>query len=244
MMKTRNQVRLPFKIPLLILVSVTMLSLATTASSDQSMQVSLVRGPVFVGSSQQGPWQALADEMTVVEGQFVKTGDGSLVELTAPAHSVLRLSSNTILKIDRALFPESGATKLSTRLVIGRLWAKINRSIRKRHGLFDTRITTAVIGVRGTVFNVDAAADQSADIYVHEGAVGVGPPLFEREAAKEEMSWPVEVTEAKWEEIIVSQLQRLHIGADGIPGSPEAFDPEKEKDDWTRWNQERDALKQ
>ena len=106
---------------------------------------------------------------------------------------------------------------------------------------FDTHTPTAVVGVRGTVFNVDAGADTSTEVSVFEGRVGVEPPMVQPGAAKEEMAWPAQVSEKQWEEIIVGKLQRLRIGADGRPGKPSAFDPDSEKDAWVDWNRNRDA---
>ena len=67
------------------------------------------------------------------------------------------------------------------------------------------------------------------------------PPLIVEGGPKEEIEWPAEVSEKKWEEIILRQFQKLHIGPDGRPGKPESFDPEEEKDEWVIWNQERDS---
>jgi len=61
-------------------------------------------------------------------------------------------------------------------------------------------------------------------------------------ADREEISWPAEVTEKQWEEIILKRLQRLYIGSDGMPGMPESFDPVKEKDEWAEWNLRQDAM--
>jgi len=121
------------------------------------------------------------------------------------------------------------------------MWARVNIALEKTRGTFDTSIPTAVIGVRGTVFNVKAAANKSADVLVYEGLVGVGPPIIVEGGPKEEIEWPVEVSEKKWEGIILVRLQKLHISPDGTPGKPESFIPEKEDDEWVRWNQERDA---
>jgi len=41
-----------------------------------------------------------------------------------------------------------------------------------------------------------------------------------------------------------SNYTGLIIDASGKPGTPESFDPEKERDDWTAWNRERDAALQ
>jgi len=229
--------------PLLIITLTFAISMpvAAPAFSTQFAKVTYLKDNVFIGLTQKGPWQTLTKGLLVAEGQFIKTGDKGLVELTMPDNSTIRLSINTIFKLNRVHFPKEGPVKFSAKLFLGRMWAKVNKAILKRRGSFDTNIPTAIIGVRGTVYNVDAATDKSADISVFEGIVGVGPPLFVKEGPKEEIAWPMEVSEKKWEEIILKQLQRLHIGTDGKPGKPESFDPEKEKDEWVLWNQERDA---
>jgi hypothetical protein len=107
-------------------------------------------------------------------------------------------------------------------------------------GKFETNTKTAVAGVRGTVYSVKAGEDNSSEFSVYEGQVGVGPPLIAQGAEKKEIAWPQEVSEAKWKEIVLSRLTRLKVGPDGKPGKPEPFDPAKEKDDWVKWNQERD----
>ena len=182
--------------------------------------------------------------MAILPDQFVKTDKDGLIELTMPDRSMIRLSADTIFQLMQAYFPDTQPSKVTAKLFLGRLWAKIVKRNRKKHNLYNIQIPTAILGVRGTVYDVKAAADKSADIYVYEGIVGVGPPLFEKDGRKEEVAWPTEVSEKQWEEIILKQLNRLHIGSDGKPGKPASFDPEKVKDDWVTWNQKRDILGQ
>lgn len=219
---------------------VIILSMAAPGFGAQVARVTYLKGDVFVGHTQTGPWQALKEGMSVTEGKFIKTGEAGVVELTLPDNSAIRLSADTICKLSDVHFPEEGPPKFSAKLFLGRMWAKVSSIVNEKDGTFETHIRTAVIGVRGTVYNLDVAADKSADVSVFKGIVGVGPPLFVEGAPKEEIAWPMEVTEKKWEEIILKQLQRLHISADGKPGKPESFDPAKEKDEWILWNQERD----
>ena len=120
------------------------------------------------------------------------------------------------------------------------MWAKVTSRFGGSRGTFNTRTPTAVAGVRGTVYNLEVAKDTGTRIWVYEGKIGVGPPVLVASGAKKEMVWPAEVSEKKWEEIILVRLQRLHIGADGQPAKPTAFDPDKEKDEWTVWNRKRD----
>ena len=77
---------------------------------------------------------------------------------------------------------------------------------------------------------------------VYQGTVGVSQSVISKGADREEISWPAEVSEKKWEEIILVRLQRLFIGSDGVPNKPESFDPVKEKDEWADWNLKRDVM--
>jgi hypothetical protein len=99
---------------------------------------------------------------------------------------------------------------------------------------------TAVLSVRGTTYDLVAAEDQSTEVSVYEGQVGVAPPPVEEGAAHEEVAWPVEVTQAEWEEIILGKLQRLRIGPDGQPEKTASIAVDEVQDEWTRWNMDRD----
>ena len=222
------------------LAFVVILSLVAPVSGGQEVRVTYLKADVFIGHTQTGPWQTLKKGMSVTEGKFIKTGETGVVELTLPDNSTIRLSAGTMFKLSDVHFPEDGLPKFSAKLFLGRMWTKVSSVVSKKNGTFETHLPTAVVGVRGTVYNLDVAADTSADVSVFKGIVCVGPPLFVEGAPKEEIAWPMEVTEKKWEEIILKQLQRLHIGADGKPGKPQSFDPVKEKDEWILWNQERD----
>ena len=54
------------------------------------------------------------------------------------------------------------------------------------------------------------------------------------------MSWPAEVSESAWEEIILGQLQRVKIDANGQPLQTFEFSRDQEKDRWVEWSLLRD----
>ena len=56
------------------------------------------------------------------------------------------------------------------------------------------------------------------------------------------LAWSKEVCWQQWEEIDVGKLQKLRIGADGRPGRPIPAEPDRDKDDWVKWNLETDQL--
>lgn len=229
------------KIVLALLLFSDIISISAAESGEAVL--TYLEGGVFVGNTQTGPWKKLEIGNLIKEGNFLKTGREGLAELHFPDNSVVRLSRDTILKIHQTYFPRKDPIKVSINLFLGRAWMNISKKILKPRGSFDMHIPTATIGVRGTVYDVNSLEDKSADISVFEGLVGVGPPLFKEGGPREEIQWPTEVTEKEWEEIIVKKLERLHIGADGIPGKAKSFDPEKEKDEWVLWNMEKDAGK-
>jgi len=217
------------------------LCLGGVSTAEAGVQASFVKGQAFQGSSERGPWRPLSRAATIATGDYVKTGDDGIVELTLPDKSVIRLAPDSLYHVEEAEFPEQAPRKWSAKLFFGKLWANVQKRTGIMSGRFDTRVPTAVVGVRGTVYNLAAARDSSTDVYVYDGVVGVGPPMVAEGAAREEVAWPAQVSEKQWEEIILAKLQRLHIGADGRPGKPQAFDPEAEMDDWVAFNQERDA---
>jgi len=222
---------------------ITVSALATPVFGLEKIRVTWQKGEVSISLSQKGPWQTLKSGMPVTAGSFIKTGKDSMVELTMPDNSIIRLASDTLFELNQALFPEDKLRRFFSKLLIGKMWARVTSTFRGRRGTFNTSTYTAVAGVRGTTYNLKAKADKSTEISVYAGKVGVGPPLIVEGGPKEEMAWPMQVSEKKWEEIILGKLQRLYIGPDGKPGKPVPFDPLKEKDEWVMWNQERDALR-
>jgi hypothetical protein len=214
--------------------------LALPAPALASARVTYLQGTVHSGNTDAGPWQPLQKGMTVTANKFIKTGKKGYVELTLPDRSIVRLAPGTLFEIEESLFPKNKPRRFSARLFLGKIWARVSQKFGSQSGSFNTRTPTAVAGVRGTVYDLRAAADNSTDIRVHTGRVAVGPPLVVAGGQKEEISWPQQVTEQKWEEIILGKLQKLHIAPDGKPGTPTSFDPEIEKDEWTDWNMERD----
>lgn len=217
------------------------MSKASPVEGAPSLTITWVQGGVVSGPSPDGPWTRLREGMGVSEKYFVRTGEDGRIEITLVDGSVIRLGRMTTLQIRQSYTGTEATPSFVSELQKGRFWARVSKVLVKKNGRFFSNLPTAAIGVRGTVYRIDAAADSSADIYVYDGKVGVGPPIISEGAAKEAFAWPAEVSEKQWEEIILRELQRLRIDSAGRPGKPEAFDPAKEVDEWVLWNRERDA---
>lgn len=218
------------------------LSSGPVFGSDQAAKITFLRGDALVGSTVDGPWEDAKVGMQLEPGSVIKTLVKSYAEFTLPDGSKLRLSPEAVFQIETTQFAAKKPRRFFSRLFVGKLWAKVNRTFsRSSRNSFKTATRTSVCGVRGTVYDLHAFDDKSTDIYVYDGSVAVGPPLIKEDADHEEMEWPMQVSENEWEEIILGKLQRLHIGSDGKPGKPVAFDPSEKTDEWTTWNLERDA---
>ena len=210
--------------------------------ASEEITVTYIQDRVIYAIKEEGPWESLKKGMSVKVGHYIKTNKTGMIEMTLPDKSVVRLAPNTLFYVDQALFPKEKPRVFSVRLFVGKMWSKVSRSMgRLRGSRFTARTPTAVAGIRGTVFNLSAAKDKSTEVSVYDGKVGVGPPILVEGGPKKEMTWPEQVSEKKWEEIILMKHQRLHIGSTGVPGRPQSFDPEKETDEWVLWNLKRDG---
>lgn len=231
--------RIQIILAIFLMTSITAVSIRSTRC-ETLVRITYQKGDTFVGPNKTGPWRILKKEMYLKEGEFVKTGEQGIIELTMPDNSIVRLAPSTLFELDQALFPQKKMSQFSSKLFLGRMWAKVKVSLGRDKKAFNTQTPTAIVGVRGTTYDVKTASDKSTEISVYEGKVGVEPLVVEG-GPREEIEWPREVTEKEWKKIILGRLQRLYVGPDGKPGKPYRFDPAKEKDKWVIWNQDRDA---
>ena len=179
----------------------------------------------------------------VGQGDLVETRENARLEIRFADQSILRLGPSARLQLSEAHFGGRAKRKLSARLFLGKLWARVTSAI---HGdqKFQVETENAVAGVRGTTFRVDANQDKSVRVRVYDGQVAVAPGVpagAGKGGERREVQGPQEVTRDRWEKLVGRQMQ-IVISADGTPGDPEPFSPDAEEDDpFARWNLQRDA---
>jgi len=211
------------------------------AAQTTTAQVSLLEGTAQ-RSRGAGPKTELQVGAAVGQGDTLETGQNARLEIRFADESILRLGSAAKLRLSEAHFGRRAPRKLSARLFLGKLWARVTSAI---HGeqKFQVETENAVAGVRGTTFRVDANQDKSVRVRVYDGQVAVGPgaPAAAGRAERREVPGPQEVTRDQWEKLVGRQMQ-IVIAADGTPGDPEPFSPDADQDDaFARWNLQRDA---
>ncbi len=179
----------------------------------------------------------------VGQGDTLETREGARLEIRFADGSVLRLGPGAKLQLSEAHFGGRTGRKLSARLFLGKLWAKVTSAIQGEQK-FQVETENAVAGVRGTTFRVDANQDKSVLVRVYDGEVAVAqgaPAGAPKQGERREVPGPQEVTRDQWEKLVGRQMQIL-ISADGTPGNPEPFSPDVDQDDpFARWNLQRDA---
>lgn len=229
--------RLPLTLFLLCLVF-SANSQDATAPTTGYGRITHVEGTAETAQRAGSPFTLVTARSMVRPGQVLRTAADGRLEIRFLDGTIMRLGAGSEYTAQSASFSGNTRREFTARLTKGRAWARVASA---RRGRFNINTPSAVVSVRGTTYDLLAGDDESTEVSVYEGRVGVAPPPVAEGAAHEEIAWPMEVSEDEWEEIILGKLQRLRVGPDGQPGAPEAFLPDEEQDAWVQWNQARDA---
>ena len=99
-------------------ILIAVLAPATPGFGLEKIRVTWQKGEVSISLSQKGPWQTLKSGMPVTAGSFIKTGKDSVVELTMPDNSIIRMASDTLFELNQAFFPEDKLRRFFSKLFI------------------------------------------------------------------------------------------------------------------------------
>lgn len=187
----------------------------------------------------------LSTNTLVYPGDVIKTGDDGRVEVIINRETVVRMKENTQLTIEafRHNAKKKGTTRMS--FSVGSVWSKVKK-FKDKVSRFELELPTAIAGVHGTVYQAEIAGDASAEVKVYDGQVAVrnSPHAptptggVHEVSGPDEVPGPHEVSVEEWIRI-VRGMQKVKIDKDGKPSSPQSFS-RNPKDDWERWNAERD----
>jgi len=214
-----------------------------SAASDSLAVLNFFVGEVEVRKAEF--WRKAVLGQKLARGDWVRTGKESRAEILLPDSSAVRLGENTLFQLKEL----KGAR--GTRLLRGRLW----NNIRRLKAEYEVASPTAVAAIRGTVFRLDVAPDSTTIVWVYKGQVGVRPPPkppWVRPGPRREVEGPKEVPPPVREvgvetwrkivaEILVRERERMTVRRDGS-AEKRPFAPEKEVEEWVRWNRKRDEI--
>ena len=193
----------------------------------------------------------------VSKDQEVRVGDRSRIELRFSDGTVMRFAAGSVVKMEDLSFDaKAGRKNVRVNMGVGKLWASVKKLF-SPDSKVEVKTVNAVAGVRGTVYRVNVNEDNSAQVKVYDGSVYVdgvqkSSPSAAPSAGGFAAPVPVpgphavpppyhEVTMEEWH-VIVKSFQQISISPQGAASPPQDFNPEQDKDDWVRWNQERDGL--
>ncbi|MCG3172864.1 MAG: hypothetical protein GMKNLPBB_01035 [Myxococcota bacterium] len=214
-------------------------------AEDSPAMVTFVKGMVELAAGDDAAWKPLAQKVRVAAGALVRTGEKSFAELVFTDGTVLRLGPKSRFKLGAVTINKDART-LDVRLMLGRLWMNVTQSLVKDNKL-NVRSKTAVAGVRGTVFAVDLAEDDSTLVRVLEGSVAVnnGPVVEagakpEPRGKREEVPFPSEISKKEWMELIAGRLEAVRVTAAGEVSKTTLSDKDL-TGEWEDWNRKRDS---
>ncbi len=182
-------------------------------------------------------------------GDRIKTGKNSKIEILLPDKSYIRLAEQTIFEMKSVCFNEtSNMRDISLTLIMGKVWAKVS-TLFDFKGRFEINTKTAVAGVRGTTYRINAYKDTSAIVKVYKGEVEVKGKKSSINNKKADspskvsgpykIEGPKSISLSEWVHIVKS-FQEIIISADGSVTKPFRFSTASDTNQWVKWNSLRD----
>ncbi|RKZ22073.1 hypothetical protein DRQ18_03300 [bacterium] len=195
-------------------------------------------------------WEKAVLDAPVNEGEWLKTEEESRAEITIADGSVIRIDENTTLVIEGLDVIGDPVVRFRAVVPRGRIWANVKKLM--KGSVFNIRTPIVVAGVRGTVYRMDAMPDSSVLLRVYAGEVAVSnKPMWQLKPQKgelreipgpQEVEGPHEVSLEEWI-VIVKAQQELWVSRKGKYRLGK-FDIQQDlKDEWVKWNMERDRMR-
>lgn len=164
-----RRVRLSIVSVTLTFVLATVLGATRAAGTTPAMGAALsVLMPGVLVSHDGGPFVAAADGEPLREGDSIRTGEGRAV-LTYFEGSTVTIEPQTELSVDATRFAGDGGTIVLMTQLLGRTWNVVTKLI-TGGSRYEIRTPSTTASVRGTKFQVDAAADATT-VSTTEGVV-------------------------------------------------------------------------
>jgi hypothetical protein len=229
---------------------------AKTGAGANQAEVTFLQGKAEVLAKGETAWKPLRVGSLLSMEDEGRTGEQSRVEIRLPDRSILRFDQKTTFKMRNLLFDaQDGSRDMKVEVPVGKTWANVRKAFGPKK-TFEIASANAVAGVRDTIWRMNVETDQSTLIRVYEGTVEVYSPFVKPDYKPEETGFKAprevrgpqevprpyqEVTKEQWEQIVLTQMMQVLVPAVGKPDAPASFQPEEDqRDEWVRWNQQRD----
>ncbi len=198
-----------------------MLASKAICADEPDATVSYLKGIARVQPKGTASYRNLALGHGVSEGDTVVTLADSRLELRLADGSAIRLSSHTRFTLQRHERTRLGGFKSMFNLLAGRFWFNINKLTGE--GEIQTMTPSVVAAVKGTVWRAEVGEDGQTEIVVYDGVVGAS-----RKGAAE---------------VEIKSMESLAALPRGAFEKQAYDDSEDSRDDWIKWNKNRDKLR-
>src|SRR5215470_3042793 len=153
-----------------VLIVSALLLLPSALWAQGALRVTSVVPPVEWRAASSKTFTPLTTSTPIIQvGDEVRTGSGGSVILTAPDSSYMVVSENSKLVVDDFW---SGSFRSVVNVLLGQVRFYIQR-LGGRPNPYTVRTPTALIAVRGTIFDVDVDGAQVVEVRCLEGQVNV-----------------------------------------------------------------------
>lgn len=253
---------------LLILILLLFCDKNVILSDNEKAKITYLEGTVKVKDTKTKKFNIIKKGYKLFPGDIVRCDKNSRAEIKFFDKSIIRLNQYSEFEIKSAeRKKESKETSISLVSNIGGFWVRIKGGMGYTTD-FKVDTPTALIGVRSTTYRAQIDEDKKTMVRVYKGKVEVKTWIeayqetikvkprkddFEKEKKEEikeeiegpyEVEGPIEVTIEEWMRL-VGEMQQVIISPDKMPEDVSTFDPEEdEKDEWVRWNKERDKVEE
>lgn len=137
------------------------------AKSNVIAKVKLIKGKAYFSPKSPKKFKKLKINQKIKEDTIIKTSAGARVSLVLKGGSIIELKGNSRITLNKKLLNKSSAS-----LTSGRAKFQIKKILKQR-GSFNVFTPTAVVGVRGTEYEIAIADDGSLLANVDEGEIAV-----------------------------------------------------------------------
>lgn len=218
--------------------------------------ITVLDGSAALVDAQAKALRSLAKGDALKQGDRVKVGESSKIEVKLPDGSFVRFDSGSVFELKAmAVDSRNNRRDINVNVVFGKIWASVSKMVSGRDR-FDVSMKTSTAGVRGTVYRVNVNSDDSAIVKVYDGTVDVkgaagqaaAPPPTgapsslgpQPVAGPTPVAGPHPVSMEQWV-YTLKAMQQIIIRPDGTATPPFRFSYEADRNDWVEWNRQRDT---
>jgi ferric-dicitrate binding protein FerR (iron transport regulator) len=157
----------------LIIITLVLFQLWFSQPQSQEVRLAAANGTVDFKRVEEEEWRPIQENITLLPGDHIRTGDESSLVLTFPDNSQTRLQPNTEVTVVRSSTRPNGT---QTAIILRQLQGTTHNFVQpltSKASRFEIHTPAAIVRVKGTVFVVKVDADGFTEVSVAQGHVEV-----------------------------------------------------------------------